>query len=66
MEKKPWYTSVTLWSAVITAAGVFAPKYAPAIGGIATDAATILGLVGTVIGRLRATQEVTFTAPKSE
>lgn len=42
MEKKPWYASVTLWSAVIAAAGVFAPKYAPAIGGVATDAATII------------------------
>ena len=61
MNSKPWYKSLTLWGAAITAAGVFAPKYAPLIPGIAGDVATIAGLVSTVIGRLRATQQVTFT-----
>jgi hypothetical protein len=62
MEKKPWYTSMTLWSVAITALGVFAPKYAPVISGVVGDVATIAGLVGSVIGRLRATQQVSFTA----
>ncbi len=61
MEKKPWYKSLTLWGAVAAAAGVFAPKYSAAIPATAGDVATIIGLLGTVVGRLRATQQVTFT-----
>ena len=61
MNAKPWYKSLTLWGAAITGVGVFLPKYAPLIPQLANDAATIVGLVATVIGRLRATKQVTFT-----
>lgn len=61
MQAKPWYKSMTLWGAAITALGVFAPKYATVIPGIVGDVGTIAGLVATVLGRLRATHEVTFT-----
>lgn len=61
MEKKPWWKSLTLLGAGITALSVFAPKYATIIPGIVGDVGTIAGLVATVIGRLRTTQQVTFT-----
>jgi dolichol kinase len=61
MEQKPWYKSLTLLSAAITAISVFAPKYAPVIPDVVSSVATIAGIIGTVIGRLRATQQVTFT-----
>ena len=64
MQSKPWYSSMTLWSVAITAIGVFAPKYAPIIPQVASDVATIAGLVGSVIGRLRTTHQVTFTKPQ--
>lgn len=66
MDNKPWYKSLTLWSAAITAVSVFAPKYAPIIPDVASGVVTIAGLIGTVIGRIRATQGVALTAPKSE
>ena len=61
MEKKPWYKSMTLWSAAFAAVGVLAPKYATVIPEVAGNVATIVGLVGSVVGRLRATKEVSFT-----
>lgn len=64
MERKPWYKSLTLWSVAVTAIGVFAPKYAPTISGVVGDVATIAGLVGSIVGRLRATQQVTLTNPQ--
>lgn len=64
MDKKPWWKSLTLRSVALTALGIFAPKYATIIPGIVGDITTIAGLVGTVIGRLRATSEVTFTKPQ--
>ena len=64
MESKAWYKSLTLIGTAITAASVFVPKYAPVIQGVTTDLTTIAGLVITTIGRLRATQQVTFTKPQ--
>lgn len=58
MEQKPWYRSLTLWSAVITAAGVFAPKYSTVIPATAGDVSAIAGLIGVIIGRLRAKKPI--------
>lgn len=60
-SSKPWYKSMTLWGAAITAAGVFAPRYASVIPSLVSDATTIVGIIGSIIGRLRATEQVTFT-----
>jgi len=60
-NSKPWYKSLTLTGVALTALSVFAPKYVPVVSGVITDVSAIAGLVVTVIGRLRATKEVTFT-----
>lgn len=50
---KPWYKSMTLWGAAITALSVFSPKYAAIVPAVVGDVGTIVGLVTTIIGRVR-------------
>jgi len=40
------------------------PKYAPVIPDVANGAIQVVGIVTTIIGRLRATKPVTFTPPQ--
>lgn len=72
MEKKPAWKSLTLRGVVLTALGIFAPEYLSAISsiaaisGVAGKLTAIAGLIVTTIGRLRATQEVTFTGAQKQ
>jgi uncharacterized membrane protein len=73
MESKAWYLSKTVWCAVIAVAGLVFPKIITALGG--TDAATdqvlsivgaiviLVGDVGVIYGRLKATTTLTAKAP---
>lgn len=65
MDVKSIFKSITFWGAVTTLVGQFAPKFMAALGSdpsvVAQYVVTAIGFVVTVIGRLRATQPVSFT-----
>ena len=70
MEKKPWYKSKTLISLIIATVGHLAPKYSPLLDLVGPvleyvgEGATLVGLVGAGIGRLKAETQVTLTKPE--
>lgn len=51
--------SKAFWGTVLTAAGVFVPRYATALQGATDDIVVIIGLAVTAFGRFTATQPVT-------
>lgn len=65
MDVKSIFKSLTFWGAVTTLVGQFAPKLMAAIGYdpgvVAAYIVSGIGFVVTVIGRLRATQQVSLT-----
>jgi hypothetical protein len=61
MEQKPWYKSQTLLSLIAVAVGAFAPKYVSVIPPLVGDAIQVIGIISAGLGRLKATQPITFT-----
>lgn len=56
MNKKPFYQSKTFWGLVITALGIYAPRYATFLQGSLDDIITLVGLVTALYGRWTATR----------
>jgi hypothetical protein len=70
MDSKPWYTSKTVWGAVIGLGGAFCPKVIAALGGtdmaadqivnLTSAIATAIGAGLAIYGRLKANGGLTL------
>src|SRR5262245_13981626 len=61
--KKPFYKSKTFWGLVLTAVGIYAPKYAPFLQGSLDDIITMVGLGTALVGRWTATKGLAMQQP---
>ncbi len=63
MNKKPFYKSKTFWGIILTAVGIYAPKYATFLQGSLDDVITLIGLVTALVGRWTATKGLAVQSP---